>query len=534
MTSDRGPLSLINRSARHIGQLQSWQRYLTAFGFGALTATALAPLYILPALFVGMSCLIWLMDSTRSGRRPHWAAFVTGTAFGFGYFLFSLRWLANAFLVQADAFGWMIPIAIPLLTAFLGLFFGLALLAASPLWRFNLSRVFLLPLTISLFEYARGHILTGFPWNLIGQSFAGTALTAQLAAWIGPYGLSLVVLIIASLPAVAFSRAHVNLKPLAGAVGGVIALLGFGAIRLATAANELTDVDVVIVQPNVPQIDKFDPDKRDAIFQRTVRLTQDAASLERTTYAVWPENAEPYLAQAIDASRYFGSALPTGTTLIAGTFRYYRDETETIRYGNSAVVFGETVEGEKPLLAIYDKHHLVPFGEYLPLKGLLTALGLSQLAPVDDGFTPGIGPRTLSIGPHPFAPLICYEDVFPRQLYPSDQRPEWLVVMTNDAWFGDNAGPRQHLDISRLRAIESGLPMARSANTGISALIDPYGRIVESLPLYEAGAITKTLPRSISRTPYDRLGSIPYIGLLALVVLLCWFTGLRRSENRIY
>ncbi|MEM9989367.1 MAG: apolipoprotein N-acyltransferase, partial [Pseudomonadota bacterium] len=501
-------LAIAGMMAR-LTRVTGWRRSVIAFGFGAFTATALAPYYIWPALVLGLSALVLLVDSTKTAQRPKWSAFLTGWAFGFGYFLVGMYWLGFAFLVQADQFAWMIPIAVPAFTAFLGLFIGGATLLASFFWRGHFTRILAFAAAWAAFEFARGHVLTGLPWNLVGQSFAGTAILAQFAAWVGPYGLSLVVVLLSALPAAMVKDGRFTALPLFLSLLGFSVLLAFGAVRLGGGAPlPREDARVVIVQPNVPQRDKLDAQLFLDHFYRMVQMTSEAVAMAKAeaggkeTYVIWPENAYPYLANNEDIPAFLGEVLPTQTTLVTGTIRTIEQEGGPRLFANSVAVFAKNRgETTMPLQAVYDKHHLVPFGEYLPLKGLLQALGLSQLAPVQDGFAPGPGPQTLNVGPAPFAPLICYEDVFPLALYPKAGRPDWLVLVTNDGWFGDNAGPKQHLDIARLRAIESGLPIARAANTGISAMIGPKGRLQDQLPLYTSGAITLELLAPLPRTP---------------------------------
>ncbi|MEM9422598.1 MAG: apolipoprotein N-acyltransferase [Pseudomonadota bacterium] len=523
-------------AAISLTRVEGWRRSGVAFGFGVLTATALAPYYFLPALLLGLSGLVFLLDSTRTARRPLRSAFVTGWAFGFGYFLFGMYWLAFAFLVQAEQFAWMIPIAVPAFTGFLGLFVGGACLLTALAWRqpsFGKGAMRLFPFVAAfcLFEFARGTVLTGLPWNLVGQSVAGNALLAQLAAWVGPYGLSLVVMLICVSPAGALDieRKVWRLRPLACGLLGIVGVVVFGAVRLSLPVPpSVSDTHLVIAQPNIPQREKFDPDKMIPNFERLVAMTAEAVPEGGRALAVWPENAFPFLAQDPGAPAFFGAALPATTHLLSGTYRSYEVDGQR-KDANSAVFFGATNGlGQKPVAGVYDKHHLVPFGEYLPLKGFVTALGLSQLAPVQDGFTPGPGPTTIEMDGIRFAPLICYEDVFPLALYPKDNRPDLLVVVTNDAWFGDNAGPRQHLDISRLRAIESGLPMARSANTGISGLFNGKGQLLDQIPLYEEGILTAPLPPALKRPLYDRVGTPIFALLLLLVASFPRISGLAR------
>ncbi|MEM9232996.1 MAG: apolipoprotein N-acyltransferase [Pseudomonadota bacterium] len=523
----------VHREAKRLADVRGWSRYVIAFGLGALTATSLAPFYILPALVMGFSGLVILLDGASQSQTPKRMAFLTGWAFGFGYFLLGMYWLGFAFLVQADQFAWMIPIAIPAFTGFLGLFCAIPALLAMFRWQNGLSSVLLLAAFWAAFEFLRGNILTGLPWNLTSQSFAGTAFLAQPVAWVGPYGYSLILLFLAMLPAAALAApGRLRPAPLLGFAAGVMAILVFGAARLSLNEPDNAPAGMpmlVVVQPNVAQKDKLDPERQAEAFEAMVRMTGEAAATGQNTIAVWPENAHPFLANAPDATTFFAQSLPEETALVAGTIRAWEDDGHT-RYGNSVAIFGRTTGGEKPLEAIYDKHHLVPFGEYLPFRGLLTRLGLSQLSPVGEGFTPGPGPQVYENAGLRFAPLICYEDVFPRRLYPTGDRPDLLVVVTNDAWFGDNAGPRQHLDISRMRAIESGLPMARSANTGISTIFDARGRMVESLPLYEQGVISAPMPSVSSRPFYDRLGEFPFFFLLLAAASASFYVRVARNS----
>lgn len=506
---------------------RGWQLYGTAFGAGCFGALGLAPYDFFPATILSLAVLVPLSGAADRTGSPGRSGFFVGWAFGFGYFGASMYWLAFAFLVQADQFAWMIPIVVPLFLAFLGLFIALPLLVMGRLRRRyppgTLSRTFVLAALLSGFEFARGHVLTGLPWNLFGQSLAGTVVMPQFAAWVGPYGLSVIVILAGCLIGAGWGqgRALRWKAPLAG-LALLLGLFGFGALRLFLGGPvEASPITVAIMQPNVPQREKMDPAANADHFRRLLEATAEALPKTGEAYAIWPENAYPFLAQTEDAPGYFAELFPEQAGIISGTYRTWEDAGQT-RFGNSAVFFGPTVGAEKPISAVYDKHHLVPFGEYLPLKGLLKVLNLSQLAPVEDGFSPGPGPATLKVGSSRVAPLICYEDVFPLALYPRGERPDWLVVVTNDAWFGDNAGPRQHLHLARLRAIESGLPMARSANTGISALIDPHGRILDEIPLYQNGQIVEALPLPLGRTGYDRWGELVYLLLVFALVLVSY------------
>lgn len=505
---------------QRIPALRGWARRAAAFGFGVLAALAFAPLRWPLMLAIGLSGLALLLSGCAADKRPVRSAFLTGTLFGAGYFGTGMFWIANAFLVQADQFAWMIPVVLPLFFLGLGLFFGAAgAVHVAVSRRARLSGMArLLPLVAALAgtEWLRGHILSGLPWNLFAQAMAGSTLTLQPLAALGPYGYGVVVLLIAMVPAWVLLDPPRWRKPVALAAALGAAIVAHGLARLGTAPHEVrTDIHVVIVQPNVPQRDKLDAQKRVQALRRSVETTIRGASTlpdGSAVYAVWPENAYPFLARIPDLPTILEAEMPGKSWLVSGSIRSV-DEGFT----NGLLVFGPAGAGGG-LAATYDKHRLVPFGETLPFYGVFKALGIESLSPVGDGgFIPGTGPALIDAGPAPFAPLICYEDVFPGTLYPRGQRPDWLVVVTNDAWFGDAAGPMQHLDIARMRAVESGLPLARSANTGISALIDAEGRVIDTLPLYEPGVITRQLPVARPPTLYERSRGLIFVGLLSFI-----------------
>lgn len=506
--------STLSVSAQKIVSLTGWRRAVLAFLAGVMAALAMAPVYALPLLAVGFSILIFLIDGS-AGPRFRLRAFAVGWLFGFGFFLAGIYWMAFSFFVQAEEFAWMAPFAMTGLPAFLGFFTGAACLVCVQFWRPGWRRILLFAVVWMLFEYARGHVLTGLPWNLVGQAFAGTALTAQTAAWYGAYGLSLVTVLLAVAPAAGLGSQRADAKAVFGGAAilmiGTVLLLTVGALRLMASEPASAGENYVrIVQPNIPQREKIDPGMWGRNFMRNLELSEGAVPPDAHLFIIWPENAAPLLAEAPTALTALEQRLPDNAVLISGAVRRAPDASEVMRYYNSILVIPQTPEGRRPV-AYYDKHHLVPFGEYLPWYELLDAVGLAQLAPYgDSGFAPGVGPTVLNAGGPSFAPMICYEAIFPRASYPKGERPDWLVTVTNDAWFGDTSGPRQHLDMARLRAIEAGLPMARAANTGISALIDPKGRILERVALYEAGRIEAALPAPLPPTLYHRIGDLVF------------------------
>ena len=519
-------------AAAWVRGLTGWRRAMLAFLAGIGGALSLAPVYILPLLALSFPVLILLIDGAGKLPRPRRSAFAVGWWFGFGYFLAGIYWMAFSFLVQADQFAWMAPFAMTILPAGLALFAGAACLVSQIFWRSGWERIFLFAVIFAVFEYLRGHILTGLPWNLTGQALAGSAMGAQTAAWWGAYGLSLVTLVLASAPAAGLYTGASLRRVFAGfgvAVLGAAVLFAIGAVRLGGETIEpAPQAFVRIVQPNINQRDKINPDKWSDNFYRQLELSKGDAPDGASLYVIWPENGAPLLDEATGALDLLAQDLPKGSVLIAGAVRREYDDgpERAVRFYNSIAIIPDG-EGTRKVERFYDKSHLVPFGEYLPFYGLLNAIGLAQLTPYGDaGFASGDGPSVIEgFGPA-FAPLICYEAIFPGALYPRGERPRWLVTVTNDAWFGDTSGPRQHLDMARLRAIEAGLPMARAANTGISAVIDAKGRILSRVNLYEAGRIDAPIPPALAPTLYDRFGDIVFFGLAAAFLLAGFWRNL--------
>lgn len=506
-----------------IAALSGWKRSLVAFAAGLGAAMAQAPFYLLPLMAVSFSILILFLDGARAAARPMRAGFIVGWFFGFGYFLASLYWVGFAFMVQAEQFAWMAPFAVSGLPAFLALFIGAAAALTVRMAPAGWRRIFAFAFFYMIAEYLRGHILTGLPWNLPGQVFAGTAAGAQSAALWGVYGLSLVAVLLAAAPVSFIGERRGLLKGAAIAVGGTALLFAFGAARLAAhAAKDRDDAFVRIVQPNIPQREKIDNDLWERNYRRHIALSSAPGPSTGPIFVLWPENAVPVIDEVKEGLQLLSDALPKNAILVSGAVRRATGEGGRTDYFNAIAVIAETPTGRETI-AHYDKHHLVPFGEYLPMEGLLRALGLAQLAPYDEGFRKGKGPANLNGGGSSFAALVCYEAIFPGEIYPKGARPDWIATVTNDSWFGDSAGPRQHFDQARLRTIETGLPMARSANSGVSGLIDGAGRVVARIPLYETGVIDHPLPMALAAPLYARIGDLFFWVLMVLVAGVGFF-----------
>jgi apolipoprotein N-acyltransferase len=303
-------------------------------------------------------------------------------------------------------------------------------------------------------------------------------------------------------------------------------MAALGWYRLAT--TEVTNVEGVrlrIMQPNLPQDEKFKPAAKQAVMNRYTSISSrvtgpETRGVRDITHLIWPESAFPFfLEREPDALTQIADLLPPGVVLITGAARVEesRASQPEIKVFNSIRVLGD----DGAILATYDKLHLVPFGEFLPFQRFLEGLGFQQLTRVRGGFTPGPARRALAIPRLPPAsPLICYEVIFPGQALPEGRRPSWLLNLTNDAWFGITPGPYQHFAQARLRTIEEGLPLVRAANNGISAVVDPLGRVIRSLPLGSDGVIDAPLPRAINPTIYARLGDGPTLAAITILVLV--------------
>jgi apolipoprotein N-acyltransferase len=516
-----------------------WRRAGLAAGAGALGALAMPPFGLWPVLFFTMAVAVLLLDGVADPRpsRRRFRAFLDGWLWGFGYFVAGLWWLGAAFLVEADRFAWAMPLGVMGLPAVLALFPALGFLLAHLLWRPGWARLPAFAGAMALAEMARATLFTGFPWNSLGQALAQNLHLAQSASLVGLHGLTVLALLAFAAPAVALTReAGAGRSPARALLALPLLILGgmalFGVLRIPSAATPLVEgVRLRVMQPNLPQDAKFQPARAREIIDRYLALSDRPTSpgtlgLQDTTHLIWPESAFPVLiAQQPELLRRILAALPPTTTLVTGAARA------------GAVLPGEgrppifnsilVMTREGGISAFYDKHHLVPFGEYLPepFEQAIRALGLREFVAIPGGFSAARTRRSLTVpGLPPVAASICYEAIFPGAVLPQGNgpRPQVLLNVTNDAWFGLTPGPHQHLAQARLRAIEEGLPLIRAANNGISAVFDPYGRTLSRLDLGLDGVLDTGLPRAIDLTTFSRVGHAFAAGsvLLLLAVAL--------------
>ncbi|MBV8977936.1 MAG: apolipoprotein N-acyltransferase [Alphaproteobacteria bacterium] len=502
-----------------LAALPPWRARSVALAAGALSALGFAPLDAFPFLLLGYTALVLLLDGAQGWRHACWI----GWSFGFGQFLIGLHWVGYAFLVDPSQHAWQIPFVAILFPGGLALFFALAAATASLFWRPGISRIFVLSAALAVTEWLRGHVLTGFPWNIAGYSWGASLSMMQGAALFGVYGLSLLTMMLGASLAELFTVNGARRLPVA-------MLLFFAALFVGgwERLSQKTDPDIAgvrlrIVQPNIAQADKYKPSLIDRNWNRLIQLSTRPAA-EMPTHILWPEAGPPFLLQRSDAAlRQIAALTAQDRVLMTGAVRVSHDDGARQFY-NSFFVFGRGGQ----LLGLYDKFHLVPLGEYLPFEKMLSALGLKKLVGIAGSFSTGDGPHTLFIRRAPPASvLICYEILFPDQVV-ADQRARWIVNVTDDSWFGPWAGPSQHLMVARMRAIEQGIPVVRAANTGISAVIDAKGRIRARLDLALEGVIDSGLPASIAPTPFARQGEYAF-WLLVLAALLA---GLLVVQNR--
>ncbi len=519
----------LTRLAYSIVLAYGWRRAAIAFLAGAASVLALAPFNAWPVLFVTFPVLVWLTDGAAAGR---WSGAMTAAAagwwFGFGYFLAGLYWVGYAFLVDAKTFGWLLPLAVTALPAGLALFTAAGLGFARLIWVRGPARVLALAAALTAAEWLRGHVLTGFPWNTYGYALTQPLALAQSASLLGLWGLTFIAVAVFASPAVLADERADTPNPWRTPILGLVvlaALAGYGAMRLQTHPTGFVDgVRLRIMQPNLQQDVKFNYAAKQQVMDRYIQLSDRAtgpqsSGVRDATHLIWPESAFPFfLTREADALAQITQLLPPGTVLITGAIRAPESASNASisRAYNSIYV----IDHAGSILGIYDKVHLVPFGEYLPFQQLLEHAGLMQLTKVQGGFIPGARRRSMTIARTPsFLPLICYEIIFPGAAVPRGERPGWLINLTNDGWFGNSTGPYQHLQQARVRAIEEGLPLVRAANTGISAVIDPLGRIVKALPLGTEGILDSPLPRALAPTAFVRVGDAALIILLVISLI---------------
>jgi apolipoprotein N-acyltransferase len=511
------------RLAQELAGLSGWRRYGVAFLLGIVLAGAMPPVDLTPLVFVAFPGLLWLDD----GSAGAWASARLGYVFGLGFFVAGLYWVAAALFVDIARFWWVLPFAVmglpALLAVFTGAALGLAGLAARRLLLARSARVCLFAVAWCAAEWARGHVLTGFPWNLVGYAwsggFPGALWMLETTAWIGIYGLSLITVLAASLLALLGAASLRPMSRMQRAAPGLAAALlimlpaGAGAWRLAMLPRQETATWVRLVQPSIPEAMKWDPARARANFQRLLDLSR-APAPHPLAAVLWPEAASPYFLGRNAAARAAVAAVaPKDGYVITGALRASPPSHQPEQVWNSV----EAVDPAGTIRASYDKAHLVPFGEYMPFRDILP---IAKFTPGSIDMSAGPGPQTMILpGLTPLSPTVCYEAIFPGAVVNERERPGWILNVTNDAWYGRTSGPYQHFAIARTRAIEEGLPLVRVANNGISGVIDPAGRIVARTALDDITYMDAALPAPAAPTVYAAVGDRAFLAMLGLVLI---------------
>lgn len=503
-----------------------WKRALLALAAGAIGNIALAPIGFFAAMFISFTLLVWLMDglasSPESGSLGKLrASFLTGWLFGFGYFTGGLWWIGNALLVEADDFAWALPFAVLGIPALMAIYYGLATVAARLFWSEGIGRIAALASAFAIAEWLRSFVATGFPWNAIGYAAMPVPVMMQSAHFAGIFGVTAGAVFVFCVPALMGTRRGM----VAGLLLGVAILgahLGYGVYRMAqpNLAQEGKAPVIRLVQPVIDQAAKMDDREKSAVFEAHLALTTEAikGSPEKPDIIVWPETSVPFiLTDNQDALTRIADVLDDNQVLVAGAVRE-EDAGAGLapRYYNSILA----IDGSGNIIGAADKVHLVPFGEYVPFERTFLEFGIEAVAQMPGGYSAATSHRLLELpGGQKLYPLICYEAIFPDEISDDAESATALLNVTNDAWFGNTPGPYQHFQQARIRAVETGLPLIRSANNGISAFINSRGEIISGLDLNVKGVVQATLGSSPGKT-WTASDRNRHFWLIVLVMIL--------------
>lgn len=521
----------MERLAGRVILLWGWRRALAALAAGALAALSQPPFDFFAVCFVAFPVLVWLLDGAahqpgeRLLRRLA-QPFLIGWWFGFGYFLAGLWWTGTALLVEAELFAWALPLAVLGLPALLAVFYGLATMLARLLWSDGASRIAALAASFALAEWLRSFILTGFPWNAIGQAAMPVPLLMQSLSAISMIGINALSVFVFAAPALlAAQRGRVSGLALAGIA--IVLHVGYGVWRLAGAEMAPPLLTARIIQPSIDQTEKWDAQVRPRIFRTLLDLSAlpPAEGMDAPELIIWPETSVPFiLSEQPEALAALADLIGEQQTLMAGAVRI-EGERADIRYYNAIIA----INGAGEITDAADKLWLVPFGEFLPFSDLLSRLGVEKLVRSVSTFSSGSQRNLLTTPSGALAlPLICYEIIFPGAASYGDTKADFILNVTNDAWFGDTPGPYQHFRQAQFRAVEAGRPLVRAANNGISGAIDAYGRIIDAFALNATGALDVTIPRQKLTSPITR----PEVAGLIIALLLTLWAMLGRFIHR--
>jgi len=521
------------RIAQELAGLQGWRRYGVAFLLGTLMAAAMPPVDLTPVVFAAIPLYLWLDDGSPTPGASGRLAYV----FALGHFVAGLYWIAAALFVDIGRYWPVLPLGLfgmpVVLATFVGVCLYVAGLARHKLKLTGLAWVCLFTVAWSASEWLRGHLFTGFPWNLVGYvwsgGFPGALAVLQSASWFGVYGLGFVTMLAAALLSLLGAPSLAPVGPWRRALPAIAAAIlilvpaGGGALRLHLAPTVESGVWLRLVQPSIAQTAKWDPAAAEANFHRLIELSS-APSERQLAAVIWPEAAATFFLERDDSHRKAIAAVaPRGGYVITGALRGEPRSGPVNQVWNSV----EVINAAASITAQYDKAHLVPFGEYMPFSDVLP---LKKFTPGSIDLSAGPGPQTLTLDRlPPFSPLICYEAIFPGAVLDKDDRPDWLLNVSNDAWYGRSAGPYQHFAMARARAVEEGLPLVRVANNGLSGVVDAEGRVLAHTSLDAIGYDDVRLPVARTATPYFYLGDWIFAGMLLIAAIVALAPALPRS-----
>ncbi|MBM3580078.1 MAG: apolipoprotein N-acyltransferase [Alphaproteobacteria bacterium] len=514
-------------SARHPLADRDLGRVLVALLAGAFANLAFAPFYFFPAALISFSIFYFLLGLARKKKEIFWLGF----SFGFGHFLAGIYWIAESLLVDAAQFGWLIPFALTIIPSILALYVALFALTYKyfSIHKKAYQKILIFALCWLAFEVLRSNLFSGFPWNLLGYIWLFDPHFAQLGSVFGIYGLSFFAALISLSPVLVLRK-----KSLRSDKIFLVSLLCFLLANLVFGFLYIDDKKIItdhqtklrLVQANIKQNLKWDEREKYEHFLQHIKLT-NSKDLSDVKAVIWSETSVPYV---IDDNpmlmHHLKQAVPPHGLLITGGLRL-----EEKKVWNSIFVLNQN-----GVTQYYDKHHLVPFGEYVPFHRFLSFLFLDKV--VDDitgggeGFSEGEGAQSLVTEDFSFSPLVCYEVIFSREVVDNKHLPDLLINLTNDAWFGNSSGPHQHFDMARMRTIEYGIPLVRVANTGITALVDPFGRIIRKINLNQSEVVDVSLIKNSSTTVYATYGYAPLVLLLIALASLLTFVSPQNGNSQ--
>lgn len=492
--------------------LGGWKACGLSFLMGMMLTLGFAPFHFVPAALAAFIVFMLLLRG-RQGK----SAFAIGWWFAFGHFTTGLYWIAIALNIDNGAFGWMIPFAVGLLPAYIALYYGAASYCVTRWFRHPLALAPAFAVFWCVAEWLRAHAIYGFPWNLTGYVWSFSTLTLQPAAIFGVYGMSLLFVWAAASCAVFFARDIAPRNRIIAIAAPLILLCGlwgWGALRLEQpqeVQQEAPQKPVVVrlVQANIEQTLKWQRDHLVNGFLMHLALSEAVnENGVKPDYIIWPETAMPFdMKPGPGWFEALAKVAPETGSLITGAVRV-----EQSPEGYAAFNSVYAVKPTQHIVSVYDKNVLVPFGEFVPFRFVLQWFGVEKITQGIGDFSRGQGAAIMNVegqAPH-VQPLICYEAIFPEfRVDEGQEKPDWLLNITNDAWFGRSIGPYQHLQMARFRSVERGIPMVRVANTGVSAVFDAFGREIASMPLGYKGYMDVNLPVKMQHsTLYTRLGEL--------------------------